>query len=63
MLVLSQIMIANPDLNSFFELLPMLRRYAERGERFFQPDIKPHFPDTPRNWESQLEAAFTRVNR
>jgi hypothetical protein len=63
MLVLSRILIANPHLTSFYDLLPLLRRLAEKGERFFQADIKPHFPDTRRNWESLLEAAFTRETR
>jgi hypothetical protein len=26
---------------------------------FFQIDVKPHYPDTPDNWEDRLEAAFS----
>ena len=26
-------------------------------------DIKPEFPDTPRNWETELELAFYRAER
>jgi hypothetical protein len=27
---------------------------------FLQFDVKPDFRDTPKNWQWQLEAAFTR---
>ena len=26
-------------------------------------DIKPEFPDTPRNWETELELAFYRAEK
>ena len=52
-------MIANPDLDSFEELVVMLKNIArESDERFFQMDVKPDYGDTPENWEDRLEAAF-----
>lgn len=58
MLYLSEILIQY-DLNSFYELLPIIQERAAQGERFFRMDVKPPFPDTPENWEDRLEAAFT----
>lgn len=57
MLYLSQIMIQNPQVESFEELMPLVREQA-RQERFFQMDVKPAYPDTPDNWEDRLESAF-----
>jgi hypothetical protein len=59
MLLISEIIIANPDLDSFEELVVMLKNIArESDERFFQMDVKPDYGDTPENWEDRLEAAF-----
>jgi hypothetical protein len=63
MLHLSHVMIANPDLASFEDLVPLVKVYAKRGERFFRMDVKPPYPDTPENWEDVLEAAFSSANR
>ena len=63
MLHLSHILIANPDLESFDQLVEALRRYAGSGERFFRMDVRPPFADTPENWEDRLEAAFSSPNR
>ncbi len=59
MLSLSSLIIEYPEVGSFRELLAVVRRRAESGERFLQFDIKPDYPDTPRNWEFQIESAFT----
>lgn len=55
---LSEILIANPDVQSFDELVAVVKAMAESGERFLEPDLKPDFPDTPRNWEDIIESAF-----
>jgi len=55
---LSTLMISHPDLVSFRELVMLLRTYAEREGGAFQADVKPHYPDTPRNWQDVLETAF-----
>jgi hypothetical protein len=59
MLKLSDLMIANPQLCSFDQLLPLIQEVAQSGERFFRMDVKPPYPDTPPNWEDRLEAAFS----
>jgi hypothetical protein len=59
MLYLSQVMIANQDLESFDDLKAIVKEFASRGEMFLRFDVKPPFPDTPNDWEDQLEAAFS----
>ncbi|WP_337925525.1 sulfur relay protein DsrC [Bathymodiolus thermophilus thioautotrophic gill symbiont] len=52
-------MIANPEIESFEDLVVVLKSIArESDERFFQMDVKPDYGDTPENWEDRLEAAF-----
>ncbi len=60
MLLLSEILICNHDIDSFEALVGKVREGA-RSERFFRMDIRPPFPDTPENWESILESEFSRV--
>ena len=59
MLYLSQILIANQDLESFEELTELVKEFARRGEMFLRFDVKPPFFDTPEDWEERLEAAFS----
>ncbi|ADC62189.1 hypothetical protein Alvin_1250 [Allochromatium vinosum DSM 180] len=63
MLKLSEILVANQDLESFDELIPLVQAVARSGERFFRMDVKPPYPDTPENWEDRLEAAFSGLLR
>jgi hypothetical protein len=58
MLHLSQVIIANQEMQSFDELKLALKAFAERGEMHLRFDVKPPYPDTPSDWEDQLEAAF-----
>ena len=52
-------MIAHTDLESFEDLVGVVKNIANSGgERFFQMDVKPDYGDTPENWEDRLEAAF-----
>ncbi len=59
MLYLSQVMIANQEMQSFDDLKLVLKEFASRGEMHLHFDVKPPFPDTPNDWEDQLEAAFS----
>ena len=58
MLHLSEVMIQNHQLESFAELVRCIKQRA-KSERFFRMDVKPSYPDTPANWESVLEGAFS----
>ena len=59
MLKLSDIIIANPQVESFEELTPLIQEVARSGERFFRMDVKPPYADTPLDWEDRLEAVFS----
>lgn len=59
MLYLSNILIANQDVQTFDELKGLVREFAGRGEMFLRFDVKPPYPDTPNDWEDQLEATFS----
>lgn len=60
MINISQIIIENPQVNSFRQLLDVVEQEAKLGTIHMQFDVKPDFRDTPRNWEFLLEAAFYR---
>lgn len=61
MLWLSEILLQNPEMESFEDLKDVISRRAAEGERFFRMDIKPPFSDTPPDWEDRLEATFTAI--
>ncbi len=63
MLMLSDILIAHQEIESFEDLIPLVRDVARQGERFFRMDVKPPYPDTPNNWEDRLEASFSGLVR
>ena len=59
MLTLSELLIAHHDLRSFEDLKELIEGRIEAGERFLGLDVRPPFPDTPDDWEEQLESFFT----
>jgi hypothetical protein len=61
MAFVSELLIANPKMVSFGELEDAVVAAAKAGEIHLYMDIKPEFPDTPRDWEVQLELAFYRA--
>lgn len=58
MLYLSELLIQNPQIENFEQLLEVVKERS-RTEMFFRIDVKPPFQDTPENWEDRLEAVFT----
>ncbi|MBF0470072.1 MAG: sulfur relay protein DsrC [Gammaproteobacteria bacterium] len=58
MLYLSEILLQNPQLETFDELMALVKERS-KSEIFFRIDVKPQFGDTPENWEDRLEAMFT----
>jgi hypothetical protein len=59
MLLLSEVMIANPQVDDFESLVETLKAISKASdERFFRMDVKPDYTDTPDNWEDRLEATF-----
>jgi len=61
MLWLSEVLLQNHELESFAELLDVIKDRARGGEMFFRMDVRPPYPDTPEDWEDRLEAAFSSV--
>ncbi|AKH21804.1 hypothetical protein [Sedimenticola thiotaurini] len=58
MLLLSEVLIQSPEVDSFEELIEVIK-VRRQSEMFFRIDVKPPFSDTPEDWEDRLEAAFT----
>ena len=58
MLYLSEVLLQNPQLESFDDLCELIKEKS-KTEMFFRIDVKPPFFDTPENWEDRLEAMFT----
>ena len=59
MLYLSTLLIQEKDVESFDELLEVIKIRAKSGERFIRLDLKPPYPDTPKDWEERVDSAFT----
>ncbi len=55
---LSHIIVANPQVERFEGLRELVILVAQTGEIFLEFDVKPDYPDTPRDWHMQLETAF-----
>jgi hypothetical protein len=58
---LSEILIQNPELDTFEALLQTVEQRAA-NEIHFKMDVKPPYPDTPPDWEDKLEGAFVGIN-
>jgi len=61
MIYLSELLIQNPDFESFEELVQLIESKKE-GEIHLKIDIKPNYPDTPSNWEDKIEGAFAGIH-
>ena len=57
--LLSEFIIRNPEIMNFTDLLSAVGRHGKEGATMLKIDIKPDYRDTPRNWENQIEIAFT----
>lgn len=60
MLYLSEVLIQHPQLESFDDLLEVVKQRSQ-NEIHLKIDIKPNYPDTPANWEDRIEGAFSGV--
>ncbi len=58
MVKVSELMIANPQFESFDELRELVVLVGKSGEVFLEFDVKPDYEDTPKNWHIELETAF-----
>jgi hypothetical protein len=63
MLYLSEVLIQNPQIEGFEQLIEIVKEKAvSSGEIHFKIDVKPPYPDTPDNWEDRLEGAFCGIH-
>jgi len=51
------------ELKNFEDVLKAVKQRARDGAMFFQIDVRPPFPDTPKDWEDKLDSAFTSPHR
>lgn len=63
MLNLSDLIIYNPQVQSFEGLLVLVAKAAQNGARFINFDVKPDFVDTPRTWQQVIERVFSLGGR
>jgi len=63
MALVSDIIIQNPQVSSFADFENLVIERAKNGEIFLIFDIKPDFPDTPRDWQWRLESVFNRQDK
>jgi hypothetical protein len=59
MLVISEVLMRQHEMQSFEELIALVKLRAKEGEMFIEVDLKPPYPDTPDNYQDALEIAFT----
>ena len=60
MLYLSEVLMQNPQVDSFPDLLKVVEDRS-KGEIHLKIDIKPNYLDTPADWEDKIEGAFSGV--
>ncbi|RDH81074.1 MAG: sulfur relay protein DsrC [endosymbiont of Galathealinum brachiosum] len=63
MIYLSDILTQEHELETFEGLLEIVRQKARDGEIHLDVDIKPPFNEAPKDWQNQIEMAFTFPNR
>ena len=63
MIYLSDILTQEHELDTFDGLLEIVRQKARDGEIHLDVDIKPPYNDAPKDWQNQVEMAFTFPNR
>lgn len=62
-ILLSDVIIQHPEVDSFQELLSAVRRITSHDLLFLEFDVRPDYRDTPRDWQWQLEGAFVGGSR
>ncbi|MBZ0162196.1 MAG: sulfur relay protein DsrC [Notoacmeibacter sp.] len=58
---LSDLIISHPEVSSYEDLEKLVIEAARSGMILLYMDLKPDFPDTPRDWQHRLEMLFYRA--
>lgn len=61
MAALSDLIISHREITSYFELEKLVEAAAHDGMIVLHMDLKPDYPDTPRDWQKRLELVFYRA--
>lgn len=61
MAALSDLIISHREITSYWELEKLVEAAAHDGMIVLHMDLKPDFPDTPRDWQKRLELVFYRA--
>lgn len=59
---LSDIIISHPEVVSYEDLERLVVEAARSGLILLYMDLKPDFPDTPRDWQHRLEMLFYKAD-
>jgi hypothetical protein len=59
---LSDLIISHPEVRSYVDLERLVIEAAKSGMILLYMDLKPDFPDTPRDWQKRLELAFYKAD-
>lgn len=62
MAFLSDLIISHPEVTSYEELERLVVEAARSGTILLYMDLKPDFPDTPRDWQHRLELLFHKAD-
>lgn len=61
MAYLSDLIISHPEVTSYEELEGLVIEASRSGIILLYMDLKPDFPDTPRDWQRRLDLIFSRA--
>ena len=59
---LSDLIISHPEVVSYEDLERLVVEAARSGMILLYMDLKPDFPDTPRDWQHRLEMLFYKAD-
>lgn len=55
---LSDLIISHPEIRAYEDLELLVAEAAKSGMILLYMDLKPDYPDTPRDWQQRLEIIF-----
>jgi len=59
---LSDLIISHPEVQSYEDLEKLVIEAAKGGMILLYMDLKPDYPDTPRDWQHRLEMLFYKAD-
>ena len=59
---LSDLIMQHREITSYYDLEALVTEAARSGVIVLYFDLKPDYPDTPRDWQQRLELAFYKAD-